>query len=143
MVKIRLLESSDRARRAGFSLVEVTMAFGIFTFVLVGLLGLMPTAMRAARESLDVAAALQLADKLAARLNAGDISSLEIGAPPRFYYFDDLGGEMAGPEDAVYKVGVSLGESESANLVRAAIRVQSAQGGDASRAFCYLLLNNE
>lgn len=126
-------------RREAFSLVEVALAMGIFTFALVALLGLLPTAVRSARDSLNAGTALQLADKLSAQLHGGGFSLLKDGT----HYFDDRGEELAGPEEAVYQAEVTLGESESANLIRAEIAIFPAGGHSPLREFCYLILNNE
>jgi len=130
-------------RPAAFSLVEVAVAMGIFTFALVSLLALMPTAMQSTRDSLNLATALQLADKLAVRLNQADFNSLVPGGTTKLYYFDDLGDELLGPERAIYKANTTVAASESANLVRASISVQPVGGGTAPRIFSYLILNNE
>ena len=55
-----------RMRRpaAGFSLVEVTVAIGIFAFVVVGILGLWPTAMKLRAESAQETRAVLIAQEL-------------------------------------------------------------------------------
>ena len=48
-------------KSAGFSLVEVTVAIGIFAFVVVGVLGLLPTALRMRAESAQETRAVMIA----------------------------------------------------------------------------------
>ena len=66
----RLVEKGSAIRAAGFSLVEVTIAIGIFAFVVVGILGLLPTGMRlraeAAQESRAVLIQQELLDAVKA-----------------------------------------------------------------------------
>ncbi len=129
--------------RAAFSLVEVVMALGIFTFALVAILGLLPAAVLSARESLNLAASLQLADQLHARLNAAPSASLKTGEPPQTYFFNDLGAELDNTEadKAIYKASVSLEAADSDHLVRVAITIRPATGG-ATRSFSYLIFKN-
>lgn len=55
----------DEGRRvAGFSLVEVTVAIGIFAFVVVGVLGLLPTAMKLRAESAQETRAVMIAQEM-------------------------------------------------------------------------------
>lgn len=49
---------------AGFSLVEVTVAIGIFAFVVVGILGLLPTAMKLRAESAQETRAVLIAQEM-------------------------------------------------------------------------------
>lgn len=55
---------------AGFSLVEVTIAIGLFAFVVVGILGLFPTAMRLRGESARETRAVLIAQELFAAVRA-------------------------------------------------------------------------
>jgi len=54
----------------GFSLVEVTVAIGIFAFVVVGILGLLPTAMKMRAESSQETRAVLIAQELLASVQA-------------------------------------------------------------------------
>lgn len=54
------LPTGKRIARAGFSLVEVTMAMGIMSFCLVAMLGMLPVGLRQARQSSDQATAMQV-----------------------------------------------------------------------------------
>lgn len=57
-------------REAGFSLVEVTIAIGIFAFVIVAILGLFPTAMRLRSESALETRSVMIAQELFAAVRA-------------------------------------------------------------------------
>ena len=55
---------SRRLRRGAFSLVEVTLALGIVTFALVGVIGVLPTAMSSGRQGFDQNRAAAIANTL-------------------------------------------------------------------------------
>lgn len=57
-------------RAAAFSLVEVTVAIGIFAFVVVGILGLIPTALKLRAESAQETQAVLIAEELLAAVRA-------------------------------------------------------------------------
>ncbi len=61
-----IFRSSGRLRRAvaAFSLVEVTLALGIVTFALVGVIGVLPVAMNSSRQSFDKNRAAAIAETL-------------------------------------------------------------------------------
>ncbi len=54
----------------GFSLVEVTVAIGIFAFVIVGILGLIPTALKLRAESSQETRAVMIAQEIFSSLSA-------------------------------------------------------------------------
>lgn len=62
--------AARKRRSAGFSLVEVTVAIGIFAFVVVGVLGLLPTALRMRAESAQETRAVLIATELFSSLQA-------------------------------------------------------------------------
>lgn len=125
-----------------FSLCEVVIALGIFAFALIALLGLLPTALQSARDSLDISTAVQLADQLSAKLNQADFSSLAPDGSEKLFYFDDTGNELPSREGAVYQASEVLEESESENLVRAEITMRRITSASMSKTFCYLIFNN-
>ena len=55
---------SSRRAAAGFSLIEVTLALGIVTFALVGVIGVLPVAMASSRQSIDKNRAAAIAGTL-------------------------------------------------------------------------------
>ena len=62
---------TGRARVAkGFSLVEITLALGIVSFALVGIIGVLPTALNSSRQSLDKSRAVIVADTLFASFHS-------------------------------------------------------------------------
>ncbi len=61
---------SQPCRETGFSLVEVTIAIGIFAFVIVAILGLFPTAMRLRSESALETRSVMIAQELFAAARA-------------------------------------------------------------------------
>ncbi|MEM6821496.1 MAG: hypothetical protein AAF558_06110, partial [Verrucomicrobiota bacterium] len=56
MSKRYLVQSSSQARTQGFSLVEVAMSLGIFSFAFVSLLGTFPLAVSSLRTAMDTTA---------------------------------------------------------------------------------------
>jgi type II secretory pathway pseudopilin PulG len=62
--------ASTVSRADGFSLVEVTIAIGIFAFVVVGVLGLFPTAMKMRRDASMETRAVMVAQELYSALRA-------------------------------------------------------------------------
>jgi len=62
--------SSVAPQAGGFSLVEVTVAIAIFAFVVVGILGLLPTAMKMRAESAQETRAVLIAQELLASVQA-------------------------------------------------------------------------
>jgi len=121
-----------------FSLCEVVIAMGLFVFALLGILGLMPTALTGVRESLDIAVATELANEVATGLNGRALSS-----PSTFSnYFDDTGNELPSSMNAVYSVVVAVDDSESQSLKRAKITVSRGAEGVASKSFCYLVFQS-
>lgn len=61
-----------RGQKTGFSLVEVTVAIGIFAFVAVGILGLLPAALKQRADSSRETRATLIADELFATLHAAN-----------------------------------------------------------------------
>jgi type II secretory pathway pseudopilin PulG len=59
-----------RAASRGFSLVEVTVAVGIFAFVVVGILGLLPTGMKLRSESAQETRAVLISQELFSSISA-------------------------------------------------------------------------
>lgn len=83
----------------GFSLVEVTMAMGIFIFGLVAILGLFPTALQTSRASLDLFTAAQLSRAVVADLERGEFSALSPSLQDE-HFFNDRGKEIPESPDA-------------------------------------------
>jgi type II secretory pathway pseudopilin PulG len=64
--------SADGRRLAAFSLVEVTVAIGIFAFVAVGILGLLPAALKQRADSSRETRAVLIAEELFASVQAAN-----------------------------------------------------------------------
>lgn len=62
---------SNPAPSSGFSLVEITVAIGIFAFVAVGILGLLPAALKIRNDSAQDTRAAMIADELFGAIQAG------------------------------------------------------------------------
>lgn len=91
--------------RAGFSLVEVTLAIGVAAVAIVSLLALLPVGLGQAREAIDTTVTAQIATRLANDAQQTDFDTLtaeETGKPPSdktfrqsaIRYFDDQGAEL-------------------------------------------------
>ncbi len=66
----RMAEGGRNTATAGFSLVEVTVAIGIFAFVAVGILGLLPAALKQRADSSRETRAVLIAEELFAAVQA-------------------------------------------------------------------------
>lgn len=140
---MRPTSSRPTGRRDGaFSLVEVTIALGIFVFALVAILGLFPMAVQTSRASLDLFTVTQIANGLASDLGRKPFSDFQSDQSEE-RFFDGQAREVPASGEAVYQVRVSMEASESNNLLRTIITV--SRGGDvtSARTFSYLLFNNE
>lgn len=115
-----------------FSLVEVTLAMGIFVFALVSMLGLLSAALQSSRASLDISAATQVADAVAVRLSQGNWSEP--------VYFDDLGNETNSP-GAIYQARVVQSVSVSDYLKSAEVIVTRGSESADPRHFTYLIFD--
>ena len=116
------------------------MALGLFSFVMVALLGLMQVAFGGARSSLDAATASQLADGLAARYGQTNFASLPAQSN---YYFDDVGKEVESPSDAIYSASVEQTNAGTSNLMRVKITVTRGPNPAGGKKFSFLLFNKE
>jgi type II secretory pathway pseudopilin PulG len=67
-------------RRAGFSLVEVTLALGVIAFALVAILGIIPTGLRSSRDAIDDTLTALIAQDLSSRLRA-EVSTDHLAVP--------------------------------------------------------------
>ena len=80
---VKALPVHELGRRAGFSLVEVSIAIGIFAFVVVGVLGLLPTAMRMRADSAAETRGVLISEELFAAVRAApNLASVEVRDGP-------------------------------------------------------------
>ena len=73
----------------GFSLIEVTIALGVFAFAMIALFGLLPTGLTTFRSSIDRSVASQIAQNIISQARQTDFTSLSTlatpaGSPRRF-----------------------------------------------------------
>ncbi len=132
---------SLRSRPLAFSLVEVTLAMGVFAFALVSLLALMPTALQASRDSLDLTITNQAADQLAAKLQQNKLP-LPITGP---IYFDNEGNETTS-DSAIFQAAIQRNATDSDNLTQVKITVSRSAAASSAlkgRQFCYLIFNHQ
>jgi uncharacterized protein (TIGR02598 family) len=99
-----------RNRRAGFSLVEVTLAVGIIAFAFVALFGLVPTGLSTFRRAMDTSVAAQIAQRVIGDAQQTDFDALIATRSPVPRYFDDQGTEITGSgrQTVVYEVRTSI-----------------------------------
>ena len=102
--------SSLQSRLSGFSLVEVTIALGIFAFAVLGLMGMLPIALQTHRDAKLDTVLSQIKQRLAAEVlltdgaNLANLSTIE-------KKFDVEGRELASnaPDiDIVYRAKIAL-----------------------------------
>ncbi len=89
---------------SAFSLVEVTLALGIVSFVLIALLGLLGVSINASQRSASGTLAPRLVQSMIAKVERD-------GAPADgtllTFYFDETGQEKTGAENAAYTLTLS------------------------------------
>lgn len=114
------------------------MAIGIFVFVLISLLGVLPTVLSSSRSSLDLSTAVSLADKLAAEFAQSNFTNLTASTT---CFYDDLGNRLSNSSSAIYFATVDPTNSVSRNLKNIKISVTRGTNQANSRAFSYLVFN--
>ena len=89
----------------GFSLVEVTLAMGLVSFSLVGLMGLLPVGLSNFREAMELQTQARIAQQIAAEFQLMPFSQVTAGSYqgdfPRHY--DEEGSKVSAAE-AIYTV---------------------------------------
>jgi uncharacterized protein (TIGR02598 family) len=122
---------SLHSRAQAFSLVEVTLAMGVFAFALVSLLGLMPIAFQASRDSLDMTIVNQAADQLAAEIQQNKLPPAENGP----FYFDNEGRKTTSTS-AIFQAEIQRNPTDSSSLTQVQITV-SRSIASKGRHFCF------
>ncbi len=80
----RMAEGGRNTATAGFSLVEVTVAIGIFAFVAVGILGLLPAALKQRADSARETRAVMIAEELFASVSSSpSITNVRVRVGPK------------------------------------------------------------
>lgn len=124
--------------KAGFSLVEVTMALGLMSFCLVAMLGMLPVGLKQARLSTDQVGAMQV---LAAVQNdfqympSGETQEFKIkaGAPSNFYVDNALKRAQT-MSDAAYRVDYEVTTSTGSQTPRVHLFVSRVTTGALAQA---------
>ena len=102
--------SSLQSRLSGFSLVEVTIALGIFAFAVLGLMGMLPIALQTHRDAKLDTVLSQIKQRLAAEVLLTDGANLA-NLSENVKIFDVEGRELASnaPDiDIVYRAKIAL-----------------------------------
>jgi uncharacterized protein (TIGR02598 family) len=131
----------DRSPR-GFSLIEVTIALGIFAFALIALFGLLPTGLTTFRSSIDRSVASQIAQNIISEARQTEFSSLSTlatpaGSPKKF---TEDGDETTEASKTIYvakvevDTSVSLPAAPTPNTSMAKIRVRVVNSPSGSEA---------
>ncbi|HEX4086015.1 MAG TPA: Verru_Chthon cassette protein B [Chthoniobacteraceae bacterium] len=117
----------------GFTLIEVTVAIGLVSFGLLGLLGLLPVGLQTFRSAVDTSVRSQIAQRVISDAMETDFDTL-IGTTPADRYFDGQGLEVAQPL-SVYEAHVQItgstalpagGSSLATNANLATVEIQIA-----------------
>lgn len=112
-------------KTTGFSLVEVTLALGIVSFSLVGLLGLLPVGLSNFREARQTMYSAEMIQTLLGKARSMDFTTLQNAT--QTYYFDAEGVLLDSQgSSAFYKAEVV----NPANLSIATASIVSASKGD-------------
>lgn len=110
-----------RTRKAGFSLVEVTIAIGVIGFAFIAIVGLLPVGTRSGAEAIDATRAALIAKDVQARARAAvSFTMFSTNADvtlPTFFY--DREGEYVGNSvtgASIYRVDAKVHGTWSTNL---------------------------
>ncbi len=77
---------TGRSRRAAFTLIEVVVSLGIFSFALLSIVGLMATGLSTVKNSSNSQAVTNINRELRAALQATPFTNLVIGTPTTYYF---------------------------------------------------------
>lgn len=102
--------SSPQSRLSGFSLVEVTIALGVFAFAVLGLMGMLPIALQTHRDAKNDTVLSQIKQRLAAEVLLTDGANLA-NLSEDVKIFDVEGREFtdSAPDiDVVYRAKITL-----------------------------------
>lgn len=101
------MKGDIRKKQGGFSLVEVTLAIGIASFVLMTLIGIMPVGLSATLESARQTAYSQIVSQISSDL--GMLPFGEVGSyAAETQYFDQQGNKLNGAETAIFAVTMQV-----------------------------------
>lgn len=94
----------SRNSGGGFSLVEVTIALGLVSFVAVSVIGLLPTGLSVMRNAMDQTVEAQIVRSISGQSQVANFTNLTQGGPS---YFDHEGQLLSSGEGARYTVTLS------------------------------------
>lgn len=86
--------SFRRRERAGFSLVEVTLAIAIVAFAFVALIGLLPAGLGVFNQTMDSSNEMRITSELTSMIQATNYDNLTNAFAKNVYYFDVDGGAL-------------------------------------------------
>jgi uncharacterized protein (TIGR02598 family) len=115
--------------RRGFSLIEVTVALGILSFAMVGIIGLMPVGLGAMRDAIDESTTSLIARRLIGEYQQNAISAITGGTFPVRWF--DVEGQEVPAESAVYQAATTP-TADSPNLARVKIVVTKKDAANAA-----------
>ena len=140
--------------RKGFSLVEVTMALGILSFAIVGLLGLMPVGLQTMRDAIDDSTTSLIARRFIGEYRQNSLDAI-LAQPISQRSFDFEGQEVAKDSDpmAIYKAKAtatltsgttsSSGNlASSPNLVKVEIIISALNSSSPGRSYVAYVARN-
>jgi uncharacterized protein (TIGR02598 family) len=79
----------------GFSLIEVTIALGVFAFAMIPIIGLVSSGMKSLRGSMDDGVRGEIVRKVVAEAGRVPYTNLSTAFNNRLFYFDDEGVQQA------------------------------------------------
>lgn len=135
-----MISLSRFSRNSAFTLIEVVIALGIFSFAIISLIGLIPIALASSRDSLDLANATQLATMLQNEVVRSNFSTTTPASPR---WFDgSLHEGPASPDSlsSIYKAELVLTNSLTPKLRRLQVTITR---GQYEKNFCFVLFNKE
>jgi uncharacterized protein (TIGR02598 family) len=95
-----------KARKGGFSLIEVTLAIGVVGFALVSLTALLPIGLESFHKAVDASVRSQIVQRIFNDALQTDFNTL-IATAPADRYFDDQGNEVT-QQNSIYQVRVQI-----------------------------------
>jgi len=133
-----------RKMRRAFSLVEVVMALGLISFVLVGLLGLMSAGLGGIRNASDESSSVMIAKKLVAEIGQNSLDHI-LSSTFSARWFDTEGQEVSASDPfVVYRATASAertpGSPES--LGKITVSVQHHAGVEPPRIWVSYVAGN-
>lgn len=107
-----------RARQAAFTLIEITLALGVVTVAMVGMVGMLPVGMQVFRKAMDLTLETQMVQHVVGEANQlafTDLPKLE----SRQFYFDDSG-NLVGKESSARQYAAKIQVNSSSAMPGAA-----------------------